>query len=163
MNINKLIELLYLPITNENIITKLKELKIPQPVIDDSYYEDNEIEVSDEEDKIFFTFEEITNSKHNNSGIPILSNITLAYDLNVTGFYNINEEDNYTSIVEYIGKEADYVLKVLPNMRLWILSYNNLFNYTLSIYFEKKKLQKVQSIVLSILEEDDPMEGFLLL
>jgi len=154
MKAENLIDLLYLPITDNNIVNSIDELGMPQPVIDDQYYEELSVSTSTSDEGISFIFREVEGISK--KGNPILTSITIESFSAIKFPYGINSSDTYSIIVKKIGKEADFKHQFLQKTKYWILERKDRCKYSLAVYFEDTSFEGVEAIVISIyVNEDD--------
>lgn len=113
------------------------------PVIDEKYYYDRRLDCGSEEKGIWFTFEEIEATQN---GDPILTLVSFNNKFASTLLFNITFNDSYQTIINKIGKQADYRGgRFVKNFRKWFIKGNerNLF---VNILFHDNDLQSFDEL-----------------
>ena len=144
---NKVASLLFKNMTDTEVIELLNSLGLEQPILDEQYKINLDINILGDNCGISFQFKEIKN--YTSNGEPCLFKISFDDDKIVSFPYGIKVSDNYNTCREKIGKKADFRDEELfPEMRMWIMDSPFGLKYTFNIFFEDSNLNKVDEITI---------------
>ena len=149
---NELMNLLYLPMTDEKIIDKIDSVGLEQPIIDEQYEMDLCIDLIDDDNSgLSFTFEELDG--YSIDGDPCLSVLSVRNKKDNILPFNLQFSDNYEISCEKLGKKADFINEWSDDVRLWLVTNDNNDKLTLAINYKDDDLNELNYIVLGSFKE----------
>lgn len=146
INGTELINLMFLPMTDNKIIEVLDVLGLEQPKIDEKYEIEECVKAGLNQGKgIFFTFREI--SGLSSDGEPILTIISFENDNTATLPYDLKLGDTYQICCDKLGKKADYYDDWLDENRIWKININNI-ECGITLVYTDSTLQKLDGLII---------------
>jgi hypothetical protein len=143
----ELIELMFLPMSDERIIEMIDSFGLEQPMIDEQYEIEGDILVSDRDNSgVDFSFGEIDG--YSQDGEPVLDQIAFINKGKIKLPFGLEYSDDYKVCCEKLDKKADYYSPYGLETKQWILKTKNNEDYTLAIHFTDEKHSSIRSVVI---------------
>ena len=154
MNItgDKLINLMFVSMTDKKIIEIIDAIGLEQPVIDEQYEMNLDVTLDDMTNSgLIFVFKEIDG--YTQDGDPCLTQIDFYHDKKIRLPFNMTFSDNYALCCEKLEGKASFHHKSVKKLKIWVKEgYKNL-KYSISINFKDKELTKIKAIVFIVYDE----------
>lgn len=143
---NEIVDLMFLPMTDDRVIEMIDSLGMEQPVLDEQYeIEENVVAGLDQDKGIFFTFSEIDGLSQD--GEPILTDISFDTDENVTFPYNLEYSDTYEICCKKLGKKADYYDDWMDENRVWRKQIKGI-ECGITLVYTDDSLEKLDGVIV---------------
>jgi len=146
LNANEIVKLMFKPITDNKIIELIQQIGLEQPVIDETYIEDQQIVVSDKENSgITLIFKELDG--YTQDGNPILRQIDFKKSILP---FNLTLDDNYSECCNKLSSKAHWIKdsKFFKKVRIWTIPLNENKKINLYIHFTDTTFNTIRSIVI---------------
>ena len=144
---DKLVELMFLPMTDKKVVEMIDTIGLDQPVIDEKYLMNFYVNAGNfKKVGVGFRFEEIDG--YTKDGEPCLMKISLNAAREIKLPFNIDIKDNYKVCCEKLGKKSDYFSDLINGIRMWIMEPINGIEYSLNILFRDDELNDIKSIII---------------
>ena len=118
----KIIELMFLPITDIKVVETLDALGMEQPSLDEEYEMEGRVWTEGEEvSGIVICFERT--DTHSEDGEPVVTQIDFYEEHKVIFPLNLHKDDDYSTVIEKIGREPDFCTKPMPWSKKWVFPF----------------------------------------
>jgi len=154
-----LVELMFLPMSDEKIIEIIDKLGLEQPTIDEEYFIEQEISIIDEDNSgITFVFKEING--YTEDGEPCLVEINFLPNKKINLPFAIKFSDDLQTVIQKLGKKFDFNDKWSKFTKIWVKNIDEKLKYNFILLFSKD-FKQIKSCVIIPFEKEDV--GYLLL
>jgi len=118
----KIIELMFLPITDISVVETLDALGIEQPSLDEEYEMEGRVWTEGEEvSGISICFE--ATDTHSEDAEPVVTQIDFYEEHKVVFPLNLHKDDDYNTVIEKIGRKPDFCTKPMPWSKKWVFLF----------------------------------------
>ena len=154
----EIIDLMFLPLTDNKVVETLDSLGIEQPSLDEKYEMEGRIAIIDTDNSgLQFEFEELDD--YDAEGEPILTTIAFDDEKSVSFPYSLHKNDSYETVVQKMGRGPDFCLKSpMEWSKQWVFPFKN-SELTMAVHF-KPNMESINTIVVGEFEregiEEDP-------
>jgi len=152
---NKLIELMYLSMTDPKIIEIIEKMGLEQPTITEEYEEEKAVYADDSLNSgIVFTFKELNG--YSSNGEPCLVKIDFTKEDVIAFPYKLTSTDNYIYCCEKLGRNADYRYKrFMKTSKVWVQTLDNKKLFKLIVDFRDTTFSKIKYILVMDFNETE--------
>lgn len=160
MKIEDVIDLLYLPMDSDIVISALDSLGLNLPILDDSYITEGDVSTEKSDLGLEFTFKEISGETAS-QGSPLVFQSFVHEEYPHDLLYGIKRSDSYAVVKEKIGSSAAFGHKYLKSSRTWKLVREDGKPYAISIRFDKS-MEQIVAFALYAFPPEDEAKKFVL-
>ena len=147
----KMIELMFLPVTDTKVVETLDTLGIEQPSLDEEYEMEGRITIIDIENSgLQFEFEE--QEEYDEDGIPSLQTIAFSEEHKVLFPLNLHKSDDYETVIKKIGRKPDFCITIMSWSKQWVFPFKDK-EIVYSIHFNKD-MKSIDELVVSKFERE---------
>ncbi len=141
----EIIDLMFLPLTDNKVVETLDSLGIEQPSLDEKYEMEGRIAIIDTDNSgLQFEFEELDD--YDAEGEPILTTIAFDDEKRVSFPYGLHKNDSYETVVQKMGRNPDFCSKRLSFSKQWVFPFKN-SELTMAVHF-KPNMEGINTIVV---------------
>jgi len=144
----EIVNLLFLPMSDEKLLGIFEKLDIEVPALDEEYKMEGEISIIDDENSgLQFQFEEPT--VYSEDGMPFLNTIAFAQEQKVSFPFGLHKKDSFETVIKKIGRNPDFCDKGWKESKQWLLGFINDKEVSMGVNFKKDFKGGINNIVVS--------------
>ncbi|SFV64433.1 hypothetical protein MNB_SM-4-1163 [hydrothermal vent metagenome] len=138
INGNEILDLMYKPMYNDDVLNMMEKLGMKIPELDEKYQLEEIVDSATDDGTIDFEFSELNG--YSKDGIPSLSKIEIVRSKLSSLPFDISDNDNYDICCKKIGEEGHKVRRATA--RRWEITLNNL-KLLVVINFSSEQLEEI--------------------